>query len=475
MIVDLVRNDLGRVCEYGSVHVAELMTVEPHPTVFQMTSTVRGRLAAGRDGLDLVRAAFPGGSMTGAPKIAAMKIIDDIEPVARGIYSGAIGYLDAWGALDLNIVIRTVIRHRERCYLNVGGAVVADSDPHAEYDETMHKAHALKLALAGAIAAGSERGAGAGRGSGRSGPRPSPSARLAGPAMSAASLGRVLVAGAAGGFGRLLGDLARDAGAEVAGVDVAQGGAWMVGDIAAPDARLRDALAATDTLLLCVPETAALAAIGRVAGELPAGALVVDTLSVKTPVAARWSEVQGALEVLSLNPLFAPDVGLRGEAVAAVTLRGGPRGRALLHALAAAGADVLELDADEHDRRAAGAQAAVHAAVLGYGAYLARAGADPRFSTPAQRGLLALLARVAGFDSEVYRHIQADNPHAAAAREQLAWSVCDIGVWAAEPSGERFAALFAQLRRLCDPDAVPISIQSRGDGSGGSARGDRRA
>jgi para-aminobenzoate synthetase component I len=147
MIVDLVRNDFGRVCEYRTVQVPDFLAIEPYATVFQMVSTVQGRLAGERDRFDLIRACFPGGSMTGAPKIEAMKIIDQLEPVARGIYSGAIGYLDFRGPMDLSMVIRTIIVEDGRCYFHVGGGIVADSDPRDEYRETLDKAWALVVAL----------------------------------------------------------------------------------------------------------------------------------------------------------------------------------------------------------------------------------------------------------------------------------------------------------------------------------------
>ncbi|HUW81300.1 MAG TPA: aminodeoxychorismate synthase component I [Phycisphaerae bacterium] len=149
MIVDLLRNDLGRVCRFGTIGVENAMSIEAYASVFQMVSTVRGRLRPECDAVDLLRACFPGGSMTGAPKVEAMKIINRLEPVARGVYSGAIGYFDAGGGMDLNIVIRTILMQNGRAYLNVGGAVVADSDPLAEYDETMDKAQALLQALRG--------------------------------------------------------------------------------------------------------------------------------------------------------------------------------------------------------------------------------------------------------------------------------------------------------------------------------------
>ncbi|MFQ5893651.1 MAG: aminodeoxychorismate synthase component I, partial [Nitrospinota bacterium] len=143
MIVDLVRNDLGRVCRIGTVEVTEFLLIEPYATVFQLVSTIEGELAADAGPFEAIRACFPGGSMTGAPKIRAMEIIDDLEPVARGPYAGALGYISATGDCDLNIVIRTMLARGGRAYFHVGGAVVADSDPEAEWRESLDKAAGL--------------------------------------------------------------------------------------------------------------------------------------------------------------------------------------------------------------------------------------------------------------------------------------------------------------------------------------------
>ena len=151
MIVDLVRNDLGRVCKFGSVEVAELMTIEPYSRVFQMVSTIRGELCGDKNTFDCIKACFPGGSMTGAPKIRAMEIIDELEPVRRGIYSGSLGYLSFSGEIDLNIIIRTIIASEGKMYLQAGGAIVADSDPEAEYEETWHKAMSVLEGIGGQI------------------------------------------------------------------------------------------------------------------------------------------------------------------------------------------------------------------------------------------------------------------------------------------------------------------------------------
>jgi para-aminobenzoate synthetase component 1 len=147
MIVDLVRNDLGRVCETGSVSVPELMSIESYASVHQMVSAIRGRLCEDRDVFDLVRATFPPGSMTGAPKIAAMRILDSLEPVRRGIYSGALGYFDLRGGADLCVVIRTILLRQGRAYLHSGGGIVADSDPAGEWLESLDKLALLGAAL----------------------------------------------------------------------------------------------------------------------------------------------------------------------------------------------------------------------------------------------------------------------------------------------------------------------------------------
>ena len=147
MIVDLLRNDLGKVCRPGSVRVPELYALESHPTVHHLVSTVTGVLADGADAFDLVRAAFPGGSVTGAPKIRAMEIIAELERAPRGAYCGAIGYVSATGAMDLNIPIRTIVVHDGMASFHAGAGIVWDSDPRAEYDETLAKARALIDAL----------------------------------------------------------------------------------------------------------------------------------------------------------------------------------------------------------------------------------------------------------------------------------------------------------------------------------------
>jgi anthranilate synthase component 1 len=147
MLVDLGRNDLGRVCATGTVTVSELMIIERYSHVMHIVSNVQGVLADGLDAFDVVRATFPAGTLSGAPKIRAMEIIDELEPVRREIYGGAVGYFSFSGNMDLAITIRTLVIKDGMVHLQAGGGVVADSDPAAEWQETVNKAMAARRAI----------------------------------------------------------------------------------------------------------------------------------------------------------------------------------------------------------------------------------------------------------------------------------------------------------------------------------------
>jgi para-aminobenzoate synthetase component 1 len=147
MIVDLERNDLGKVCEAGSVVVSDAKSLETHPTVHHLAATVEGKLKPGAGAVDLLRATFPGGSVTGAPKIRAMEIIDELEPTRRAAYTGAIGRIGFDGRVALSVAIRIIEKHGEDVWFQTGGGLVADSDPAREYDETLVKASGIVRAL----------------------------------------------------------------------------------------------------------------------------------------------------------------------------------------------------------------------------------------------------------------------------------------------------------------------------------------
>jgi para-aminobenzoate synthetase component 1 len=147
MVVDLERNDLGRICEYGTVEVVEHRYIDELPTLFHTVSTVRGKLKANVDAVEILRATFPGGSISGCPKIRAIEVIDEVEPTRRHVYTGSIGYFAPNGDFTLNIAIRTLLVSGGRLHYQVGGGIVADSDPEREYQETLDKAEAMRLAI----------------------------------------------------------------------------------------------------------------------------------------------------------------------------------------------------------------------------------------------------------------------------------------------------------------------------------------
>ncbi|PYJ99633.1 MAG: anthranilate synthase component I, partial [Verrucomicrobia bacterium] len=148
MLVDLARNDIGRVCDFGSVQVRDLMTIERYSHVMHIVSQVEGRLSADRTPFDLMRATFPAGTLTGAPKVRAMQIISELEQTARGPYGGCVGYFSFNGNLDCCITIRTALLKDGKAYVQAGGGWVNDSEPEAEFQETVNKSKAMLKAVA---------------------------------------------------------------------------------------------------------------------------------------------------------------------------------------------------------------------------------------------------------------------------------------------------------------------------------------
>jgi prephenate dehydrogenase len=255
-------------------------------------------------------------------------------------------------------------------------------------------------------------------------------------------------------------DLLLDAGAEVFVLDVAAPPAGVCayarGDVSAMDARLEAEMRRADIVVLAVPERVALAAVPTLARQLRPGALLVDTLSVKTGIAAALAAHAAHLEAVSLNPMFAPALGFDGRAVAAVVVRDGPRARALLSAVGRRGGRVVELGADEHDRVAAVTQALTHAAVLAFGLALDELDVAVEdlgsVATPPHLTLLALLARITSGEPETYWDVQASNPHARRARTALAEGLATLADAADHGTGADFAAILERAHDRLGPD-----------------------
>ena len=147
MLVDLGRNDVGRVARFGSVQLSDVMVIERYSHVMHITSNVTGELAEGKDAFDALRACLPAGTVSGAPKVRAMQVIDELEPQRRGPYAGAVGYFDYGGNMDTCIALRTLVVHGRKAYIQAGAGIVADSVPTSEYQETLNKARGLLKAI----------------------------------------------------------------------------------------------------------------------------------------------------------------------------------------------------------------------------------------------------------------------------------------------------------------------------------------
>ncbi|ALC18611.1 prephenate dehydrogenase/arogenate dehydrogenase family protein [Streptomyces pristinaespiralis] len=267
--------------------------------------------------------------------------------------------------------------------------------------------------------------------------------------------GRCVVVGGAGAVGRMFSHWLVRSGVAVTWLDVAGAGAAdgvrvVAGDVRRPGPEAVAALAAADVVVLAVPEPVAWEAVEVLAGVMRPGAVLADTLSVKSRIAGRLREAAPGLQAVGLNPMFAPSLGLQGRPVAAVVVTDGPGVRALVELVAGWGARVVEMPARRHDELTAAQQAATHAAVLAFGLGLGElsvdVGALRDSAPPPHLAMLALLARIAGGTPEVYFDIQAANPGAPAARQALGRGLVRLGQAVERGDEETFAALFAELR-----------------------------
>jgi prephenate dehydrogenase len=288
----------------------------------------------------------------------------------------------------------------------------------------------------------------------------------------AGDLARCALVGGNGAVGRLFAGALAGAGREISILDAAPApdaavrglGPYAALDVRRPSTALRDALAGVDCALLALPETVALEALPHVLAALPPGALLADTLSVKTPFARAALAAAAPVELLSLNPMFAPALGFAGHAVLAVELAPGPRSRALLALLGERAEVVMLADAAAHDRMTAALQVATHAAVLGFGLGLAQLGADLDALLPAAPppflALLALLARIASGSPETYGDIQRANPCATDARAALATGLAQLDAAALDGDPGGVEALVARATAVLGPHREALAVQA---------------
>jgi prephenate dehydrogenase len=269
------------------------------------------------------------------------------------------------------------------------------------------------------------------------------------------------VAGGGGAVGRMFAKLLADAGAEVRAVDTreqpGQGDTAFREDVTDPGRRLRAELRQAEVVVLAVPGPVALASLESVVAHMRPGSLLVDTLSVKSAFVAAVRHQAPSLEALSLNPMFAPSLGIAGQSVAAVPVRDGPRAGALLRLLECAGARVVVVDAEEHDRLTGVTQALTHAAVISFGLALAQLGLDAielaELAPPPCLTLLALVARITSGMPEVYWDVQANNGYSEAARDALAGGLRHLAEVVAGGDGSDFAGLMSTAGAALGHDA----------------------
>lgn len=406
MIVDLLRNDLGQVCVIGSVKVPKIFAVETYSHVHQLVSTIQGQLKPDVATIDVVRAVFPGGSMTGAPKKRTMEIIDRLEDGPREAYSGALGWFGLGGACDLSIIIRSLLINAGQAKLGVGGAITALSNPEDEFIETIVKARGMIEAVEAL----------------RNNSRNS---------NEQVQNKNVVVIGATGSIGKLLTKKFVLEFDNVIGIDLQipddiselKNIKWLIDDITSPNFTSIEALANADIVVFALAEQVIIKLFPKILSYINPNCLIVETLTIKTNFAQLLENYQIAQMIVGINPMFSGDLDPKNRSVVSVVHRNGLLVDEFYLLLRKWQINIYTMTAAEHDRTMSIVQSQVHILVLAFGMIINNSNMDianlVKIAPPPFQLILLQLARMTQNHPDVYWEIQAKNPYSAELRQHL--------------------------------------------------------
>lgn len=407
MIVDLLRNDLGQVCVIGSVKVPKIFVVETYSHVHQLVSTIQGRLRPDVATIDAIRAVFPGGSMTGAPKKRTMEIIDRLEDGPREAYSGSLGWFGLGGACDLSIIIRSLLINNGQAKLGVGGAITALSNPEDEFIETIIKARGMIEAVE-ALRNNSAN------------------------SNEQAENKNVVIIGAAGSIGKLLTKKFVLEFGNVIGIDLRipddtselKNIKWLIDDITVPNFKSIEALASANIVVFALAEQVIIKTFPKILSYINSNCLIVETLTSKTNFSKLLENYQIRQTIVGINPMFSGDLDPKDRPVVYVVHRNGLLADNFYLLLKRKWQiNIYTMTIAEHDRTMSILQSLVHILVLAFGMMVNNSNMDivdlVKIAPPPFQLILLQLARMTQNHPDVYWEIQAKNPYSTELRQNL--------------------------------------------------------